>query len=300
MNATFRQLRLFIALAETGSVTSAAKLMHVTQPTASMQLKELSNSIGLPLFEVISKTVHLTPVGIELAKTARLMTAEWEAFEQLIANVRGFNKGNLKIAVVSTAKYFIPKLLGSFCHKYPDIDIALEVLNRDGVIRRLEQNMDDMYIMSMPPANIEIEDEIFMPNPLVMIADRNHIFTNVTSVHLDDLKNQRFILREIGSGSRMATNLHFKKNKFRPDIRMELGSNEAIKKAVAGGLGIGVMSKHALDKYCLQNELSILDVKGFPIHSNWHIVTAKGKKLSPIAKIFHDHLINEDKRSWIK
>jgi len=299
MNATFRQLRLFLALADTGSVTSAARLMHVTQPTASMQLKELSNSIGLPLFEVISKTVHLTPVGVELAKTARLMTNEWESFEQLIANMKGFKKGSLKIAVVSTAKYFIPKLLGSFCHKYPDVDIALEVLNRDGVIRRLEQNMDDMYIMSMPPSHIEIEDEIFMPNPLVMIADKHHLLSNVSSINLDELKTQRFILREIGSGTRMATNLHFKKNRFKPDIRLELGSNEAIKKAVAGGLGLGIMSMHALDYNYIQNELSILDVKDFPIHSNWHIVTAKGKKLSPIAKIFHDHMISEDKKSWV-
>ncbi len=298
MNATFRQLKLFIALADTGSVTGAARAMHVTQPTASMQLKELSNSIGLPLFEVISKNVHLTAAGKELARTARLMTSEWESFEQLIGNMRGLHKGSLKIAVVSTAKYFIPKLLGSFCHQDPEIDIALEVLNRDGVIRRLEQNMDDMYIMSMPPSNIEIDDEIFMPNPLVMIAEKNHSLANVSSISLQDLKNQRFILREIGSGTRMATNLHFKKNKFHPDVRMELGSNEAIKKAVAGGLGIGVMSMHALDESYIQNELSILDVKDFPIHSNWHIVTAKGKKLSPLAQVFHDHLINEDKLSY--
>lgn len=297
MNATFRQLKLFIALADTGSVTGAARAMHVTQPTASMQLKELSNSIGLPLFEVISKNVHLTAAGKELARTARLMTSEWESFEQLIANMRGLHKGSLKIAVVSTAKYFIPKLLGSFCHQYPEIDIALEVLNRDGVIRRLEQNMDDMYIMSMPPSNIEIDDEVFMPNPLVMIAKKNHSLAHVSSISLQDLKNERFILREIGSGTRMATNLHFKKNKFQPDVRLELGSNEAIKKAVAGGLGIGVMSMHALDEFYIQNELSILDIKDFPIHSNWHIVTAKGKKLSPLAQVFHDHLLNEDKIS---
>lgn len=297
MNATFRQLKLFIALADTGSVTAAARAMHVTQPTASMQLKELSNSIGLPLFEVISKNVHLTAAGKELARTARLMTSEWESFEQLIGNMRGLHKGSLKIAVVSTAKYFIPKLLGSFCHQYPEIDIALEVLNRDGVIRRLEQNMDDMYIMSMPPSNIEINDEIFMPNPLVMIAKKNHSLSNVSSISLQDLKNERFILREIGSGTRMATNLHFRKNKFQPDVRLELGSNEAIKKAVAGGLGIGVMSMHALDESYIQNELSILDIKDFPIHSNWHIVTAKGKKLSPLAQVFHDHLLHEDKIS---
>lgn len=297
MNATFRQLKLFIALADTGSVTGAARVMHVTQPTASMQLRELSNSIGLPLFEVISKNVHLTPVGNELAKTARLMTSEWESFEQLVANMRGLHKGSLKIAVVSTAKYFIPKLLGSFCHQYPEIDIALEVLNRDGVIRRLEQNMDDMYIMSMPPSNIEVDDEVFMANPLVMIAEKNHFLASASSINLEDLKTERFILREIGSGTRMATNLHFKKNKFQPNIRMELGSNEAIKKAVAGGLGIGVMSMHALDESYIQNELSILDIKDFPIHSSWHIVTAKGKKLSPIAKVFHDHLIYEHKIS---
>ncbi len=299
MHATFRQLKLFLALADTGSVTGAARAMHVTQPTASMQLKELSNSVGLPLFEVISKTVHLTPIGIELAKTARLMTAEWESFEQQVANVRGLRQGSLKIAVVSTAKYFIPKLLGSFCHQYPDIDIALEVLNRDGVIRRLEQNMDDMYIMSMPPADIEIEDEIFMPNPLVVIADKHHALSKESLIDLQTLQTERFIMRELGSGTRMAANLHFRKNRFQPNIRMELGSNEAIKKAVAGGLGLGVMSMHALDDYYLQNELSILDVQDFPIHSNWHIVTAKGKKLSPIARIFHDHLIAEDKNSWL-
>ncbi len=299
MHATLRQLKLFLALADTGSVTGAARAMHVTQPTASMQLKELSNSVGLPLFEVISKTVHLTPIGLELAKTARLMTAEWESFEQQVANVRGLKQGSLKIAVVSTAKYFIPKLLGSFCHQYPDIDIALEVLNRDGVIRRLEQNMDDMYIMSMPPADIEIEDEIFMPNPLVVIADKHHALSTATSIDLQALQKERFIMRELGSGTRMAANLHFRENRFQPNIRMELGSNEAIKKAVAGGLGLGVMSMHALDDYYLQNELSILDVQDFPIHSSWHIVTAKGKKLSPIARIFHDHLIAEDKNAWI-
>ena len=299
MHATFRQLKLFLALADTGSVTGAARVMHVTQPTASMQLKELSNSVGLPLFEVISKTVHLTPVGIELAKTARTMTAEWESFEQQVANVRGLKQGSLKIAVVSTAKYFIPKLLGSFCHQYPDIDIALEVLNRDGVIRRLEQNMDDMYIMSMPPSDIEIEDEIFMPNPLVVIADKHHALSKQSSIDLQALQTERFIMRELGSGTRMAANLHFRKNRFQPNIRLELGSNEAIKKAVAGGLGLGVMSMHALDDYYLQNELSILDVQDFPIHSSWHIVTAKGKKLSPIARIFHDHLLAEDKNSWL-
>lgn len=293
MNATFRQLRLFLALADTGSVTAAARLTHVTQPTASMQLKELSIAVGMPLFEVVAKKVYLTAVGDELAKTARVMSAEWESFEQHVTALKGVTKGRLKVAVVSTAKYFVPRLLGSFCEKYPQIDIALEILNRDAVIERLERNLDDMYIMSRPPLNIEIDDEIFMPNPLFIIASKHHPLSAQKNIALQTLKNERFILRELGSGTRMAADLQFKAMSFNPIIRLELGSNEAIKEAVASGLGLAVVSIHAIHSYSDQTQISILNVEGFPIHTDWHIVTSKGKKLSPIAKIFHDHLLSE-------
>lgn len=295
MNVSFKQLKLFLALAETGSVTGAARVMHITQPTASMQLKDLSTAIGLPLFEIIAKKVYLTALGNELAETARRMTVEWEAFEQHVSSIKGYTKGSLKIAVVSTAKYFIPKILGSFCEKYPEIDISLEVLNRDGIIKRLEQNMDDIYIMSMPPLNIEIEDEIFMPNPLVIIAAKNHPLSNQKNLDLHQLKNERFILRELGSGTRMASTIQFKKKKFVPNIRLELGSNESIKQAVAAGLGIGLVSIHALNDYQGFDDIAILNIEDFPIHSNWHIVRSVGKKLTPIAKIFHDHLLEQAK-----
>lgn len=295
MNVSFKQLKLFLALAETGSVTGAARVMHITQPTASMQLKDLSTAIGLPLFEIIAKKVYLTGIGNELAETSRRMTVEWEAFEQHVSSIKGYTKGSLKIAVVSTAKYFIPKILGSFCEKYPEIDISLEVLNRDGIIKRLEQNMDDIYIMSMPPLNIEIEDEIFMPNPLVIIAAKNHPLSNQKNLDLHQLKNERFILRELGSGTRMAANIQFKKKKFTPNIRLELGSNESIKQAVAAGLGIGLVSIHALNDYQGFDDIAILNIEDFPIHSNWHIVRSVGKKLTPIAKIFHDHLLEQAK-----
>lgn len=295
MNVSFKQLKLFLALAETGSVTGAARVMHITQPTASMQLKDLSTAIGLPLFEIIAKKVYLTALGNELAETARRMTVEWEAFEQHVSSIKGYTKGSLKIAVVSTAKYFIPKIIGSFCEKYPEIDISLEVLNRDGIIKRLEQNMDDIYIMSMPPLNIEIEDEIFMPNPLVIIAAKNHPLSNQKNLDLHQLKNERFILRELGSGTRMASTIQFKKKKFVPNIRLELGSNESIKQAVAAGLGIGLVSIHALNDYQGFDDIAILNIEDFPIHSNWHIVRSVGKKLTPIAKIFHDHLLEQAK-----
>ena len=300
MNITFRQLRLFLALAQTESVTKAARMMHVTQPTASMQLKEITENVGLPLFEVISKKVHLTQLGVELAKTAREMTAQWEAFEQHVTQTRGLTKGNLRVAVVSTSKYFIPRLLGSFCSKYPEVDISLEILNRDGVIKRLEDNSDDLYVMSKPPVHIDLEDHILMPNPLCMIAYKGHPLANKKNLRLQDLKEERFILRELGSGTRMSTDLHFKQKKFTPNLLLELGSNEAIKKAVASRLGVAVMSIHALDQFDYDNEISVLKLQDFPINSQWHLVHLKGKALTPIAKAFYEHVLTESKHLILK
>ena len=297
MNITFRQLRLFLALAETGSVSAAARMVHVTQPTASMGLKEMTDAVGVPLYEVVARKVHLTQMGKQLAKTARAISTEWESFEQEVHGVKGLTQGKLKVAVVSTAKYFIPRILGTFCAKYPQIDISLEVLNRDGVVKRLEENLDDLYIMSQPPLHLDIEDEVFMPNPLLLIASKEHLLAKKRMVDLSSLKNEKFIFREKGSGTRMAIDAHFKRLKLRPEIRLELGSNEAIKQAVIGGLGIAVLSKYSLGDKSDQEEVAILRCKEFPIESSWHIVSPKGKKLSPIATIFKKHL-SQQAKGW--
>jgi DNA-binding transcriptional LysR family regulator len=294
MNASFRQLKLFRALVETGSVTAAARLMHVTQPTASMQLKELSNAIGLPLFEFVGKKMHLTEAGEKLAFTSQLISQEWESFEQTVSAIKGLKSGSLKISIVSTAKYFIPRLLGSFCADYPNIDIALEVNNRDAVLARLEGNMDDMAIMTQPPSHLDIEDEIFLDNPLVCIAPKNHILNN-KEIDLKDLVNDFFIMREMGSGTRMSCDLFFQQHQVLPKIRLSLGSNEAIKQAVGSGLGLSMVSVHSLTEHDLKEMLCILKVRDLPIRSQWHIVTLKGRKLSPIARVFHDHLLSKAK-----
>lgn len=293
MNVTFRQLKLFLALAETGSVSGAARAMHVTQPTASMQLKEVTQAVGVPLYEVISKKVHLTEMGRELAQTAREMVQTWEAFEQGVDSFKGLARGKLKVAVVSTAKYFMPRLIGSFCKKYPEIDVSLEILNRDGVVQRMRDNLDDLYIMSQPPRDLDLNDEIFMANPLVLVAAARSALVKQSGVLLADLAEQRFILREKGSGTRMGVDQYFKKNKFHPDIRMELGSNEAVKEAVAGGLGIGIVSRHSLHGQQKEHGVAVVNVKGFPILSNWHIVHPASKKLSPIATAFKLHMRKE-------
>jgi LysR family transcriptional regulator, low CO2-responsive transcriptional regulator len=290
MNATFRQLRLFLALADEGSISRAARRCHVTQPTASMQLKELSLSIGLPLYEVIGKTVHLTDIGIELAKTARAMIAEWHAFEQQVDGAKGLSRGQLRVAVVSTAKYFIPRMLGAFCQSHPEIDVTFDVLNRSGVIQMLRENKVDIAVMSVPPSDLDVETEMFLENPLVAIASLDHALSRRRRVSLAQLIEHSLILREEGSGTRMMADRFFKSHKIMPRVRLSLGSNEAIKQAVAGGLGCAVMSRHALPHEPSDEQLSILNVEGFPIHSQWFIVHVRGKKLSPIASVFRDYL----------
>lgn len=291
MNISFRQLRLVLALAETGSVSGAARMMHVTQPTASMQLKDVADAIGLPIYELVARRVYMTEVGKDLAQTARMVASEWDGFEQRVDALKGYTRGKLRVALVSTAKYFVPRLLGSFCKRYPEIEVSMEVLNRDGVVARLRNNLDDLYVMSVPPKDLDLVDEVFMANPLVMICASSNPLVKQKTLSLSALAGQRFILREEGSGTRMAVDNCFKKLKFRPDMRLELGSNEAIKESVAGGMGISVISSHALHGNAKEHGVSILNVEGFPVESHWHVVHPKGKRLSPIASIFKAHVL---------
>ena len=297
MNITFRQLRLFLALAETGSVGAAARAMHVTQPTASMQLREITESVGLPLYEVISRQVFLTEAGEQLARTARAIADEWETFGQTVNAMQGLTRGRLRVAVVSTAKYFVPRLLGSFCERHPDIEISLQVLNRDGVLQRLRDNLDDLYVMSLPPQDIELDDQTFMANPLVLIAPARHPLAQRRKLSIASLHKERFLLRESGSGTRLATERFFAEHDFEPGAFLELGSNEAIKEAVAGHLGVAIVSRHALRPDEPGKELCILPVTGLPIRSQWHVVHPRAKQLSPIARVFRQHLLQES-RHW--
>ncbi|MEN9903549.1 MAG: hypothetical protein RLZZ555_114 [Pseudomonadota bacterium] len=290
MNATFRQLRLFLALADHGSITAAARACHVTQPTVSMQLRELSDAVGLPLYEQVGKKLYLTDAGEALAETARAMVDEWSAFGQRIDAMKGLRRGRVRLAVVSTAKYFVPRLLGSFCSSHPDVDVALEVLNRDGVVARLQENRDDLYIMSMPPEHLDLVRHDFLPNPLVVIAPEFHPLARRRAILLPELSEERFILRERGSGTRLSCDAHFTQQGFRPRVRLELGSNEAIKQAVAGGMGLAVISRHALAQHLADEQLVVLDVAGFPLLSHWWTLYPSGKRLSPLARVLLEHI----------
>jgi DNA-binding transcriptional LysR family regulator len=158
-------------------------------------------------------------------------------------------------------------------------------------VQRLREQRDDLYIMSMPPADLSLQDVVFRDNPLVLIAAARDPLVKAKRVAVATLAERRFILRELGSGTRMAVDRHFRRLRFRPDLRMELGSNEAIKEAVAGGLGIGVISLHALHGRRREHGVAVVDARDFPISSQWHLVHPGGRRLSPAAAAFRDQLL---------
>ena len=289
-HSTLRQLEVFETIARLGSFTRAAEELFLTQPTVSMQIKKLTDAIGLPLFEQIGKKMYLTDAGRELHQTCHGMFEHLSRFEMVAADMKGSRTGKLRLAVVTTAKYFAPRLLGMFCQQYPGIEVSLEVSNRERILERLADNMDDFYILDLPPKRKNVVTKSFLENPLVVLASVNHPLANKKGITLKRIAEEPFISREYGSGTRIETEHIFSKQGLKLKTRMTLGSNEAIKQAILGGLGISVLSYHALTLDSPKSQLVILDVKGFPVDRKWHYAYPSGKQMSVVAQTFLTYL----------
>ena len=295
--ATLRQLQVFEASVRLGSYSRAAEELFVTQPTVSMQIKKLADALGLPLFEQVGRNVRPTEVGQELYKSCRRIFENLANLEMMISDHKGMKRGRLRLGVVTTAKYFVPEVLGEFCRLYPGIDVALKVSNRDRITERLSGYEDDLYIMGQAPEHVmDIESYPFAPNPLVLLAPRDHPLIGEKNIPLSRIAEEPFILREPGSGIRDATLRLFERHGLQPKVRMELGSNEAIKHAVVGGLGLAVLSLHTLSLEGPDGPVAILDVEEFPIMRQWHIVYPKSKELSLVANAFLEFSLDMEPR----
>jgi DNA-binding transcriptional LysR family regulator len=285
-HVSLRQLQIFEAIARLRGFTRAAEELFLTQPTVSMQIKKMEAGVGLPLFEQIGKQTYLTDAGRVVYDHARHILDSMSNMEMEIADLQGLKTGMLRLAVVTTAKYFAPRALGQFCERYPGVDVALKVTNRERLLERLTQKIDDLYIIGHPPELESVVFEPYLANPLVVLAPRTHPLVGQTAIEPAQLAQYPFIMRESGSGTRLAIEDFFAQRGIKLTIRMELGSNEAIKQAIDAGLGISVLSRHTLVLEGEHGRLAILDVKGFPIPWQWFVGHNKGKRLSVIAKTF--------------
>jgi DNA-binding transcriptional LysR family regulator len=298
MHITFRQLTVLEAVARNLSFTKAADELHLTQPAVSMQIKQIQESIGLPLFEQIGKKVFLTEAGHEMYNYCRSIQQQLEEAEHVIENLKGVKQGKLTIAVASTANYFAPRILAAFNKMHENVTISLDVTNREGLLQHLENNDTDVVIMGRPPGDMDLEAESFMENPLVLIAAPDHHMANKESVSIQDLQKETFILREVGSGTRTAIEQFFADKGAQLATTVSMSSNEAIKQAVQAGLGLGIVSIHTLELELELKRVAIVNAEGFPILRHWYIVYRKGKRLSPIASEFRNFVINQAKDLW--
>ncbi|MDR9404509.1 MAG: LysR substrate-binding domain-containing protein [Halothece sp. Uz-M2-17] len=289
-NATLHQLRVFVVAAKHLSFTKAAEELFLTQPTVSMQMKQLTKAVGLPLFEQIGKRLYLTQAGEILYESCQRIFSELGEFESAIANMKGLKQGQLNLSAVSTTKYFLPRIIGPFCQKYPGVELSLRFTNHERILQYLTDNQDDFYILSQLPSTVDVTAHQILENPLVAIAPANHPLAQETNIPFARLAEEPFIMREPGSGTRQALEELFHKHEMELKVRLELGSNEAIKQAILGGLGISVLSQHTLTLEKDTGLFAILDVEDLPIKRNWYAIYPAGKQPSVVARTFLDYL----------
>lgn len=295
-HATLHQLQVFEVAARHRSFTRAAEELFLTQPTVSMQIKQLTKAVGLPLFEQVGKRLFLTDAGENLYATCNRIFEQLADFEMKVADMKGMKQGKLKLGVVTTANYVIPRLLGPFCHRFPGIQVCLNVTNHDRLVDRIGENRDDLYILSHVPTQIEVQSYHFLENPLVVLANREHPLVNEKQVSLKRLSLEPFIMREAGSYTRRSVQKMFDERGLSLDIKMEFDSNEAIKQAIAGGMGVSVLSLHTLALEGASGQLAILDVENFPIDNQWYVCHISGKQISVIAQTFLEFLQTEGRK----
>ena len=288
-HGTLPQLRVFEASARLGSLTRAAAELHVSQPTASVQIKKLTETVGLPLFEQVGRRVYLTAAGQRLYAGCNEVFSALSVLEEALNAMRAMENGRLRLAACSTGKYFAPRMLGAFIQRYPEVAASLEIQNRKTLIARLANNEDDLYLFASPLDREDVVSQALLPNPLVVFARDDHPLAGARRISLERIAAEPLLTREPGSGTRLLGTQLFERRGLAPKIRLELSTDEAIKEAILAGLGISIMSRFTLAHEPEASRLVCLDVEGFPLENHWHIVYPVGKQLSATARAFMDY-----------
>jgi DNA-binding transcriptional LysR family regulator len=293
MHLTLRQLQCFSAVAQNLSFTRAAETLHLTQPAVSMQVRQLELQTGIALTEQLGKQIHLTAAGEEVFRYARSILQQVDEMDDVLNKMKGLAGGQLRIAAISSANYFAPKLLGVFHQRYPDVGVSMDVTRQQSVLKQVADNEVDMAIMGQPPEGMHVDAIAFMNNPLVIVAPPAHRLEKKKNITLEELEKEIFLTRESGSGTRGAMLRFFRENKLKLTTGMEMGSLEGIKQSVQAELGVGLLPKGAIETELKLKKLVVLDVKSMPIQRHWYVVLHKGKRLSVAADAFKSLLVEE-------
>jgi DNA-binding transcriptional LysR family regulator len=291
MHMTLRQLTLFKAVAQHLSFTRAAAELCLTQPAVSIQIKQLEGHVGMPLFEQIGKRIFLTDAGRELYGACEDIFARIDALEISLNELQGSIKGQLKLSVVTTAAYFTPHLFKAFLLRYPEVHLNLNVTNRTRILERLANNEDDLVIMGQVPERLHVTAHQFLENPLVVLAPPQHPLVDQSNIPLARLARETILIREVGSGTRMAIERCFATHDLELQANMELGNSDAIKHGVMAGLGISVLSQHTVTFELAAGAIKLLDVENFPLKRDWYVAHLTEKKLSLVARTFLEFLL---------
>ena len=292
-NATFRQLRVFNEVARHLSFARAAENLHLTPPAVTMQVKELEGHVGMPLFERRGKQVSLTTTGEYMLVYTRKILATVKDAEDAAARLQRAETGVLTIGFVSTAKYFLMRLLAEFRAKHPGVEVQLSIGNRDQLIKMLQNSEVDIAVMGRPPKELATRAEPFAAHPHVFVASVDHPLAKRGLLTVEDLRPYDFIAREKGAGTRAAMEKFFEDTHVEPRLKIELHSNEIIKQAVMAGLGLGFLSLHTIGLELEQNLIAMLDVQGAPVVRAWNVVHTQSKMLSPAAEAFRYFMLEE-------
>lgn len=292
-SVSFRQLQVFESIARTGSFTSAARELYLTQPTVSQQMKKLEEGIGVTLFDQVGRKIYLTEAGKALLESCREIFHSIAGFEDTVIKSTDLESGELSLSGVTTTEYFIPLLLSIFCRRYPMVNVRLTISDRDSVFERVHGNKDDLYLVSQLPDIDNLCSESFMNNPLVIVCNPDHPLANERSILFEQLLNEDILLREENSGTCIALQNYLNDKHFKIKARMRFNSNEAIRQGVINSLGIALLSMYVVQDDVKEGRLVVLDVKDFPLKESWNFIHHDKKHFSPIVKLFKEFVLGE-------
>lgn len=290
---TLKQLDTFIEVARELSVSRAAEKLHITQPAVSMQLRQLEEAMGVPLLEQVGRRIRLTEAGRDLERIGVSTVAQLKDLDEVMAAHRGLRRGRIRLGIVSTAKYFVPMLLVRFRKKFPAVEVELKINNRETILNHFVRNEVDLVIMGRAPDDIDCRATPFATNPMGVVGAPEHPLSRRRQAPLSILKDQDFVVRERGSGTRAALERLLAKHRVKPRIVMELPSNETIKQAVMAGMGLSFLSLRTLRHELASGHMVLLDIDGLPLVKHWYVTHLASKRLSPAAAAFKTFLVEE-------